>query len=120
MLNSEIYGLTKALGSAFNNETKYLPARINFFIQKNKNILAQISDSIEECRLKIIQHYGVDSGDGQIHFTSESQEKANQELKELLEISQEIEISILTLADLEGLDFTPSQMQALLFMIEED
>lgn len=121
MTNAEIYGLSKALNTAFNMEEKYLPARINFFITKNKNILAQLSESIEESRLDIIKHYGmINEKDNSVIVPDDKVIIANNELEDLLNIQQEVDIAILSLSSLDDLEFTPKQMQALLFMIEED
>ena len=43
----------------------------------------------------------------------------NKELEELLQIEQDIDISMIKLDDLVELDFTFEQMEALSFMIEE-
>lgn len=121
MTNAEIYGLSKALNSAFNNEEKYLPAKVNFYIQKNKNVVAQLSDIIEQSRLDVIKHYGVwQETDSSYLVPSEKVEEANRELTTLLNITQEVNIAMIHLSDLDGLEFTSAQMQALLFMIEED
>ena len=120
MTNAEIYSLSKALGIAFNNDEKYLPARINFFIQKNRSILSQISESIESSRATIIKHYGKIQADGSYFIPEENLNQANQELADLLNIEQEVSITPIKLSGLDGLDFTSAQMQALLFMIEED
>lgn len=120
MTNAEIYGLSKALNSAFNTEEKYLPARINFFIQKNRSTLAQLVDVIEDTRAAIISHYGTPDGTGYYTIQEANIEIANRELADLLNVNQEVNISTIKLSDLDGMEFTPSQMQALLFMIEED
>lgn len=120
MTNAEIYGLAKALSSAFNMDERYLPARVNFFISKNKNTISQLADIIEDSRLDIIKHYGTITPDGNVIVPEEQIQKANAELVDLLNLSHEIEISMLPLSTLNDLEFTPAQMQALLFMIEED
>ncbi|MBQ7820089.1 MAG: hypothetical protein IJ341_10380 [Bacteroidales bacterium] len=48
--NSEIYSMAKLLNEAFMGETQYLPAKLYFFIQKNKNKLTSLAVSIEEAR----------------------------------------------------------------------
>ena len=120
MTNAEIYGLSQALSSAFNMEEKYFPARVNYFIQKNKNNLALMTESIESVRGDIIRQYGTMDENEKIIFTEANLTAANKELEELLNVSQEVTISTIKLSDLDSLDFTPKQMQALLFMIEED
>lgn len=121
MTNMEIFGLSKALNEAFNNEEKYLPAKLNYYITKNKNVLAQITEGIEEVRLNIIKQFGVlEEGKDYYSFSPENTKIANQELANLLNITQQVNILMVRLSDLEALEFTPKQMQALLFMIEED
>lgn len=121
MTNAEIYGLSKALNLAFNNEGKYLPARVNFYIQKNKNLLSQLNESIETTREHIITHYGTPNEEGtSYNIAPENINEVNKELQDLLNVEQEVSVSMIRLSDLDGLDFTPKQMQALLFMIEED
>lgn len=121
MTNMEIFGLSKALNEAFNNEEKYLPAKLNYYITKNKNVLAQLTESIEEVRLNIIKQFGVlEEGKDYYSFSPENTKIANQELANLLNITQQVDVLMVHLSDLEELEFTPKQMQALLFMIEED
>lgn len=121
MTNAEIYGLSKALSAAFNNEEKYLPARVNFYIQKNKNLLSQLNESIEITREHIITHYGTLNEEGtSYNIPPENINEVNKELQDLLNVEQEVQVSMIYLSDLDGLDFTSKQMQALLFMIEEN
>lgn len=120
MSNAEIYNLAKILNTAFNMEERYLPARINFFIIKNKNTIMRLAEIIEESRIEIIKHYGIVDEAGMIQVPKDKIETVNNELTELLKVSQEIEISTITLSMLDDLEFTPAQMQALLFMIEEN
>lgn len=121
MTNAEIYELNNRLNSVFQNETRYLPAKVNYFIIKNKAVISNLATEIEEARGNVIIQYGEleDPATGQYTFTEESRLKANQELADLLNIEQEVQISKVKIDDLEGLEFTPQQMQALLFMIEE-
>lgn len=121
MTNAEIYGINEALGKAFNNEERYLPAKINFHIQKNKNILAQSTEAIMAVRQQIIEQYGtIDKDKGTFSINDANIQIANKELEDLLNEKQELNISKISINDLETLEFTPKQMQALLFMIEED
>lgn len=122
MTNAEIYGLNNALSTAFNSEERYLPAKINFYIQRNKNILAQLNESIESTRMDIIKRYGtpVEDDEQSYDFSKENLRLANNELSDLLNIVQDVSIVMVHLSDLAELEFTPKQMQALLFMIEED
>ena len=45
---------------------------------------------------------------------------ANKELADLSNIKEDIDIKLIPLEELDGIDFTPEQMEALLFMIKEE
>lgn len=120
MSNAEIYNLAQVLNTAFNMEEKYFPARVNFFIIKNKNIIMHLAEMIEESRIEIIKHYGIVSENGVIQVPEDKIKLANNEFADLLKVSQEVEISTISLSMLDDLEFTQKQMQALLFMIEEN
>lgn len=107
MSNAEIYNLAKILNTAFNMEERYLPARINFFIIKNKNTIMRLAEIIEESRIEIIKHYGIVDEAGMIQVPKDKMGAVNNELTELLKVPQEIEISTITLSMLDNLEFTP-------------
>jgi hypothetical protein len=108
MSNAEIYNLAKILNTAFNMEERYLPARINFFIIKNKNTIMRLAEIIEESRIEIVKHYGIIDEAGMIQVPKDKIGTVNNELTELLKVSQEIEISTITLSMLDDLEFTPA------------
>ena len=119
--NSEIVGFAQRFDKAFENETQYFPAKVNFYIHKNIKTLLGLLETIENTRKDILKRYGIHNKDtDEITFTEESKDLANQELLILFNLEQEVPISMIKLSDLEGLHFTPDQMQVLLFMIEED
>jgi hypothetical protein len=118
--NAQLYAFSNNLNSAFSNETRYLPAKVSYFILKNKNKIFEQAENIEQTRMNIIKHYGTLSADGaRYDIDNEHVEEANKELAELLAITQDIDISMINLSDLLNLDFTLEQMEALAFMIEE-
>lgn len=120
MTNAQIYALSNNLNSAFENETRYLPAKVSYFIHKNKVKIFEQAEYIEQARMNIIKHYGTVSADGTRYDIEDKYiNEANKELGELLAISQDIDISMINLSDILNLDFTLEQMQALAFMIEE-
>lgn len=124
MNNKDIYSYNQKLNTVFNSDNIQailLPAKISFFIQKNKLILNMNADLIEEMRKNVIIKYGIyNEADDSYNFTNESRNLANKELEELMNIDQDINFSKIKLSDLEGLEFTLEQMDALMFMIEED
>lgn len=118
LTNREIFTIGNAFEGAFQNDERYLPAKINFKIEKNrKNILDKMNE-IEESRIKTIREFGEEK-DGQIQIPNEKVEEVNKEIAELFDIEQEINIFMVSFEDIENLEFTSAEMSALLFMIED-
>lgn len=118
LTNREIFTIGNAFEGAFQNDERYLPAKINFKIEKNrKNILDKMNE-IEESRIKTIREFGEEK-DGQIQIPNEKVEKVNKEIAELFDIEQEMNIFMISFEDIENLEFTSAEMSALLFMIED-
>lgn len=121
MKNSEIYNTVMKITEAFGNENIYLPMKLNFYLQKNKRTLIDLSKDIEESRLKIAQEYGILSEDGTIFNIPEDKvAEASKELSDLFDLEQEVNIYTIS-ADIipNDIKLTTSQMEAMLFMIEE-
>lgn len=118
-LNKEIYEIGNKFLTFFENNEKYFPARIAFIIQKNKKILIPLLEEIENSRNNILKEYGNILEDGQVQIPEDKIKIVNQELEDLLNIKQNIEIITLPFEDIEKLEFTMEQMEALLFMIED-
>ena len=117
--NEEIYFAHKQLNDAFEGSNQYLPAKINFYIQKNKKKIADLAQEIETTRVQIIQSFGVPEEEGKYFIPEDKIQIAQQEIASLFTIVQEIEINTIALEDIENLHFTLPQMEALMFMIEE-
>jgi hypothetical protein len=119
--NAEILGFSKKFDEAFEQETNYLPARVNFYIHYNVKLLLDAVEVIEFAKKDICVQYGVPNEDGTKYvFTEENTLLANKELFNLASLEQEIPIHTIPLSWLDGLQFTPEQMRAIMFMIEVD
>ena len=119
--NNKIFNYYQKLESAFNVDNKYFPAKINFYIQKNKNILYNLSLLIEQTKNDIAQQYGIYQEETDSYFIPlEQRNIAQQELNDLMNIEQEVGIIQLNFNDIEQLEFTPNQMEAILFMIKDE
>ena len=118
--NEEIYNLGNQLSKVFENENNehYFSAKLNFLIQKNKKAIIDAAVEIEKVRLSIVSKYGKEGEQG-VYIPQEHIETVNAELRELLSITQEINIYKISFEDLEGVQFTPAQTQALMFMIND-
>lgn len=123
LTNQEICLIAEGLEKIIqDNENKVLfPFGINFLILKNKNLLSQLAREILEEREKIISKYAkINKEDNTAFIPKEEVENVNDILKELFSIKQDINIQTILLEDIEDILLTPSQAEALMFMIEEE
>ena len=119
LTNNDIYFINEQFNKIFENSQQYLPAKVNFYIQKNKKKIAELAQEIEIARAEIIKNFGEQKEDQKYYIPQDKIQEAQQELLDLLNIQQEIEVFTISLNDIENLQFTLPQMEALMFMIEE-
>ena len=118
--NNEIYTLANASIRELSNLDIYIPAKANFFLQKNLQTFAAAAQEIEESRLEIAKHYGIlDEENQQYRIPEDKLEEASKELEDLFSIEQELDIKTFSIEALGNAEFTPAQMQAMMFMIED-
>jgi hypothetical protein len=118
--NQQIYQIANNILSNLDGLDIYIPAKANFFIQKNVSALAVAAQEIEKSRLEIAKHYGVlDEGEQQYKIPEDKIEEASKELNDLFSIEQELDIKTFSIEDLGSAEFTPAQMQAIMFMIKD-
>lgn len=120
LTNSEIYSYAIALNEAFADNTQRLPMKVNFYLQKNKKILVELGQDIEESRLDIIRSYGEPTKDGtQYSIPRDKIEEAQKELEDLLALEQEVNIYMISADSLtDDISLTTGQMEAIMFMID--
>lgn len=119
MTHNEIYQIALNFLNNFETNEVRMPAAIAFAIQKNKNNFIAIGQEIEQSRIEIIQHYGTLQEDGQYVVRAEYIDQANKELYDLLNMEAEMKVYIINIDDLNDISFTSSQIETLMFMIEE-
>lgn len=120
LTNVQIYNYANAYGEAFASFNSYLPVKANFILQKNVAVLAAAAEEIEKARMGIAQHYGVLNEEGtRYDIPQDKMIDVNKELQELFEIEQDLDIKSLSIEAFGNVEFTPAQMQAIMFMIEE-
>ena len=117
MTNNEIYTINSNLMDVFKeeNNTYYFSAKINFLIQKNKKNIMDAAIHIEKVRIEIINKYKNEEG----QIPNDKIDEVNKELNDLLNIEQEVTIYKIPFEDLEGIEFTSAQANALMFMIND-
>lgn len=121
LTNEQIYTYASGLIEAFNDVNQRLPIKINFYLQKNKNLLIELAQDIEKTRLEIAQHYGVlDEENDRYDIKPEDTEIVAKEINDLLSIEQDVNIYTINIDKIEeDLMLTTAQMEALMFMINE-
>lgn len=120
MTNNDIYVNALKINEAFNDNTQKLPIKIGFYLQKNKNTLLDAAQNVENARLEIIKEFGVVSENGEYTIPEVNMNSFNKEMSDLANLIQEIEIYKIKLNDFpEDIALTVSQLDALMFMIEE-
>lgn len=116
--NQQIYAYAKDLFN-FSIESK-LPVRINFFLQKNIQLITQSFQEIEQARLGIGQEYGtMVESQGSYSIPPEKMDIVQSELNDLFNLEQDLPIHIFKLDDFDGIELTYQQMSAIMFMVEE-
>lgn len=119
--NQEISESATKILVAFSNEVKYMPIKLNFTIQKNLYTLLTFKEKIEKKQMEIASKYGELNSEGtQFVIKSENKEKAEQELKDLFAMKQDIDIKTCSLSQVKDIKLTMKQMQAIMFMITEN
>ena len=58
LTNKKIYNLARQLIEVFYDDKQKFPIKVNFYLQKNKNVLIKLAQDIEMARMEIIQSHG--------------------------------------------------------------
>lgn len=121
LTNNEIYGIAMALlENGISQLDISLPVKVNFYLQKNVNVIIEMAKDIETSRNEILQKYGTPAEDGNYSFEDDKLEVANQELVDLFALQQEVPIYEISLDAFDGVELTSKQVQAIAYMIKEE
>ena len=119
--NQKIYQLAELINYNLQELNAYIPAKANFFLQKNIATISNAAQDIEKARLEIAKHYGELNEEKQAYdIPQDKLEDASKELNELFNIEQELEIKTFSIDALGNVELTPAQMQTMMFMISEE
>ena len=117
--NNKIYQIANNL-SILNSIDTYIPAKANFFLQKNIQKMTAAAEDIEKSRMDIAKHYGTLDSDSQYYdIPKDKIPEVSKEMEDLFEIEQDIDIKLISIDAFGDTNFTPAQMQAIMFMIED-
>lgn len=121
LTNNEIYNYANALAEHFSSQDVKFPIKVNFYLQKNQNELLSLAQDIEKQRVEIIQEYGSQNEETQqFEIPPEKISEASEKINDLFSLTQEVKIYKVNLDAFGTIELTSGQMQALLFMIEDE
>lgn len=121
LTNNNIYNYASSLIENFKDKEIKFPIKINFYLQKNQAELLTLAQEIEKQRFDIIKEYGIfDEETQQYNVPKENFKEASNKINDLFNLTQEVNIYKVKLEDFGNIELTPGQMQALLFMIEDE
>lgn len=120
LTNNQIYTYATDLAAAFQDSNQKLPIKVNFYLQKNKEILTTMAQDIEKARIDLLSQYGtLDYESNRFAILPENMEIASKELSDLFNLEQEVNIYKVNIDSFgDDLSLTTGQMEALLFMID--
>lgn len=120
LTNNQIYTYATDLATAFQDTEQKLPVKINFYLQKNKNLLIQLAQDIEKNRIDLLSQYGaLDEETNRFILDPDKIDIASKELNDLFNLEQEVNIYTVKIDNFgDELSLTTGQMEALLFMID--
>lgn len=122
MLNKDLVQIYDNLyGLRERNEVRF-PAKVSFCIMRNIKILLPTVESFEFARTTILQTYGIEAEEkpGFYKIESDKTEIALQELADLENTEVEMTLQKIKLQDIENLDLSIQDMEALYPMLEEE
>ena len=121
MTNNEIYSIGVQLAQHVVNLNLSLPVKVNFYLQKNINVLMAMATELEKTRNEILDKYGIfDEETGSYQFEDDKLQIANEELAGLFECEQEVPIYEISLDDFGNAELDSKQVQAISYMIKEE
>ena len=122
MTNAEIYALGERLAQLSQQEISF-PAKVAYAILRNQKILAPIIRDIEEVRASIVTKYCDPAPDGKDQYVprKETADILNKELTDLASIeNSSLTLHKFSLSELDGINLSVADMEALYPIIEEN
>ena len=121
LTNNQIYNYTDSFIKNFSQKDIKFPVKVNFYLLKNQNVLLSLAQEIEQERVNIAQEYGIlNEETQQYEVPPEKIQEAKKKLNDLFNLTQEVKIYKVKIEDFGNIELTPDQMEALLFMIEDE
>lgn len=120
MTNEEIYECGRRAITDFSDDIS-LPVKVGFYLRKNLKEMMALAKEVDEARADILSKYGELTEDGtKFNLRPECIADANKEVRELMHITQIVDVYMLDLDDFDGITLTSGQIDAIAFMLNEE
>lgn len=121
MKNSEIISCYEGLTNVRQAATRRLPARVAFAIIRNLKTLQPIVEDIQTTYNELLTKYAdpVEGEDNRFKVKEGCLDPFNTEVSALYDLDTEVPIVKIKFSDIENLDFTLNETEALYFMIDD-
>ena len=121
LTNNKIYNYANSIIENFSGVDIKFPIKVNFYLQKNQTELMALAQDIEKQRVDLIQEYGtLNEETQQFEIPPEKVVEVSQKINDLFNLTQEVKLYKVKLEDFGDVELTSGQMQALLFMIDDE
>ena len=115
--SNELFNIAEYISNNPFRVDTYIPVKYNFYIQKNIEIVLKEYERIQKHRRDILMHYGETEGD-ELTIPKDKINDTNKELEELSNLEHELDLTILSINDIENLELTTGELKSIMFMIE--
>ena len=119
MLNKDILSTFEGLQSLRQEANRRLPARTSFAIVRNVKTLQPIVEDIQSSYNELIMKYAEPIEGEKYRVKEENMGEFTTELNNLYSLDTEVPIIKIKFSDIEDLDFSLEETEALYFMIED-
>lgn len=119
MTNKDILSCFEGLQKLRQAADRRLPARTSFAIVRNIKTLQPIVDDFRESYQELLDKYGDPIENDQYQIKTEHLQDFNDELNNLYNLDISLDIVKIKFSDIEDLDFSLEETEALYFMIED-
>ena len=101
--NNQIFEYANKL-SVFKDFNAKMPVRINFYLQKNIQLIMQATEEIEKARINIAMQFGTPNEEGNGYsIPPEKIAEVNRELNDLFNLEQDINLHLFKLDEFDNI-----------------
>lgn len=120
MKNNDILNLFIGLRDIAEDSTRTFPGKTAFAFSRNLRKLQPIVEDIDKARRDIIKKYGTEIEPDKYNIPKEKQQDFSDEMESLMNVEEDVSLSMIKFADIETLSFSVSEINAITPMISEE